>query len=81
MQGIFKRGLGLTLVSFACFYVGLCVVLSFLENSMVYFPSPWTAFDDLSPEDELKDHFFNNEEGLKLHALVQKTENAKDAKA
>ena len=72
-----KRGLFVLSVSVACFYVGLCVVLAFLENSMVYFPAPWTAFDDLQPDDALQDHFFTNADGNKLHALVHKTENAK----
>jgi len=72
-----KRGLFVSSVSVACFYVGLCMVLAFLENSMVYFPAPWTAFDDLQPDDALQDHFFTNADGNKLHALVHKTENAK----
>ena len=72
-----KRSFIIVLTSFVTFYVGVMVVLSFLENSMVYFPAPWTTFDDLAPEDTLKDHFFTNVDGNKLHALVHKTENAK----
>ena len=52
-----KRSCIIVLTSFVTFYVGVMVVLSFLENSMVYFPAPWTKFDDLAPNDTLKDHF------------------------
>ena len=72
-----KRSCIIVLTSFVTFYVGVMVVLSFLENSMVYFPAPWTKFDDLAPNDTLKDHFFTNADGNKLHALVHETENAK----
>ena len=72
-----KRSCIIVLTSFVTFYVGVMVVLSFLENSMVYFPAPWTTFDDLAPNDTLKDHFFTNADGNKLHALVHETENAK----
>jgi fermentation-respiration switch protein FrsA (DUF1100 family) len=57
------RILGIVLLS----YFGLVLLLKFLENRFVYFPSPWPSDQDIVLPDYMHDVHFDTASGVSLH--------------